>query len=94
MLDCLTEQWSHLVTGEPLIHSTEGAVNVVLWHSHESNYKVSAQTTILYNEFEKYAYKITTTSARGQWVQAKLLYTNHSSISSQTLKMISFGIIH
>ena len=41
----------------------------ILWHSLESNFAASGHTTILYNEFENYALKITAMSSlRGQWV--------------------------
>ena len=43
----------------------------VLWHSSESNFTVdmSAQATILYNEFENHNFKITVTFPRRQWVK-------------------------
>ena len=31
----------------------------ILWHSSESNFTASVQATILYNEFENYAFEIT-----------------------------------
>ena len=33
-----------------------------------ANFTAIIQATILYNEFEKYVFKITATSRRGQWV--------------------------
>ena len=44
-------------------------INEVLWHLLESNFTVSAQTTNLYNMFEKSASKIATTFPRGQWLK-------------------------
>ena len=41
----------------------------VLWHSTESNFAMSAQAMILYNEFGNYTFKIIATSHRGQWVE-------------------------
>ena len=43
-------------------------VGEVQWHSTESNFMVSAQATVLYNEFEICTFKITATSPRGKWV--------------------------
>ena len=40
----------------------------VLWHSHESSFNVSAQTTILWNEFENHSFKIIATSPKVQRV--------------------------
>ena len=45
-------------------------ISEVLWHSPKSNLTVSAQATILYNEFENYTFKITAISPRGQWVKS------------------------
>ena len=39
-------------------------ISEVLWDSPESNFTVSGQATILYNEFENYPFKVTTTSPR------------------------------
>ena len=38
-----------------------------MWHSAESKDVASAQTTVLYNEFENYTYK---TAAGSQWVNS------------------------
>ena len=43
-------------------------ISEVLWQSPESNFTVSAQTTILYNEFETRTFEITITSPGGEWV--------------------------
>ena len=47
-------------------------INEVPWYSPQSNFTVSAQVTILYNEFENYIFKMTTTATcpRGQWVNS------------------------
>ena len=44
-------------------------ISEVLWHSPESNFKLSAQATILYNEFENYTFEITATYFRGQRIK-------------------------
>ena len=44
-------------------------ISKVLWHSPESNIPASAQAIILYNVFENYTFKFTTTSTGGQWVR-------------------------
>ena len=44
-------------------------ISEALWHSHESNFKASAPTTFLYNEFENDTFKIIATSPKGQWVK-------------------------
>ena len=43
-------------------------IRVVLWHSPERNFSASAQTTILYIEFENYTFKIIVRYHRSQWV--------------------------
>ena len=64
-LRCWFVAWRHqAITWTNLISISE-----VLWHLPESNFTVSGQTTILYNEFESYSFTITTTSPRGQWVK-------------------------
>ena len=40
-----------------------------MWHSPESNFTVSAQATILYNEFENHTFEIAATSPSGHWVE-------------------------
>ena len=40
-----------------------------LRHSHEGNFTVNAQVTILYNEFEYNTLKIPVTSPGGQWIK-------------------------
>ena len=39
-----------------------------LRHSPRSNFKTSAQATILYNKFENYTFKLTATSPGDQWI--------------------------
>ena len=39
-------------------------ISEVLWHSPESNFTASAQTTLLYSEFEDYTFKINATFPR------------------------------
>ena len=41
----------------------------VLQHSTENNFTVSTKVNIVYNEFEKYVFKITAMSPKGQWVK-------------------------
>ena len=48
-------------------------IRQVQWHSLGSNFTVSAQTSILYNEFENYSFAIIATSRRGQWVKLEEL---------------------
>ena len=48
-------------------------VSEVLWHLHKSNFTVSVQSTILYNEFQNHTFKIITTSPRGQWVKCCII---------------------
>ena len=43
-------------------------IDVVMCHLPQSDFSVSAQATILYNKFENYIFKNTSTSPRGQWV--------------------------
>ena len=43
----------------------------VLWHSSEGSFTVGGLATILYNEFENYSYKITTTFRRGKLVKVE-----------------------
>ena len=54
-------------------------ISEVLWHTPESEFMVSAQATILYNEFENYTFKIAFISPRGQWVNGlmDLLYVQY-----------------
>ena len=40
-------------------------ISEVVWHSHENNYTLSAQDTILYNEFENYTSEFTVTTPSG-----------------------------
>ena len=49
---------------------------VMLWNSPESNFTSSARASALYYEFEKYAFKITAASPRGQWVHH---FTKHQT---------------
>ena len=71
MVCCLTAQTHYLNQCWLLICE-------VLWHSCESNFTVSTQTTFLYDEFEKYTFKTTSTSPRGQGVKFwwDILYCN------------------
>ena len=55
----------------------------VMWHSPESFFTGSDQVAILYNEFETYTLKITTTSPRGQWV-----WSQKKGVSSQIARHI------
>ena len=49
-------------------------ISEVLWHSPESNFTASAQTSILHDEFENCTFEITVTSPTSQWVnQIKIL---------------------
>ena len=41
----------------------------VLWYSPKTKFSVTAQNTILYNEFEIHNLNITAISSRGQWVK-------------------------
>ena len=50
------------------ILSRPQCVNGVLWSSPKSVFTVSAQVTILYDEFENDNFKCITTSLKGQWV--------------------------
>ena len=50
-------------------------ISEVLWHSPLSNFTVSDEATILYNEFDHYTL-LTTPSPRHQWVNAGLLYSH------------------
>ena len=54
-------------------------IREVLWHTPQHNFIVSAQATILYNEFENSNLKITATSLRGQWV-----HSSHVNIKIKT----------
>ena len=49
-----------------------------LWFSQESNFTVSAQVTILYNEHENYIFEIIAISPWGQWVN-DLVFTPQPS---------------
>ena len=42
-------------------------------HFPESNFTVSAQATIVHNEFENYTFKITATPTRCQWVNKSVI---------------------
>ena len=42
----------------------------VLWHSPESNFTLSTQATIPYDDSENHTSKIIATSSRGQWVNS------------------------
>ena len=48
-------------------------ISKIFWHSFESNFTVSLQATILYNEFENHTFRVTATSPRGQWVNTRLI---------------------
>ena len=48
--------------------------NYVDFEAFENNFTLSAYATIVYNEFENYAFQSITTSPRGQWV--KLIKTS------------------
>ena len=48
-------------------------IGEVLWYSPLSNLPVSAWVTILYNEFQKYTFKIAATYPRDQWVNSLVL---------------------
>ena len=61
MACCLTAPSHYLRLGWLLISG-------ILWYSYESNFTTSAQATILYPEFEKFASKIAAPSPRSQWV--------------------------
>ena len=43
-------------------------ISKVLWHSPESNFTVSGQATILYNELKYHTFKIIATSFKDKWV--------------------------
>ena len=66
-------------------------ISEVPGHSSESNFKAPVQTTILYNEFEKYAFKIPATSPRGQWVKSVMLICLkfHHTVQCSQLSPIS-----
>ena len=46
-------------------------INESLWHSPESNFTVSAEADIQYNEFEHHTFEIIDPSPRGQWVKKR-----------------------
>ena len=56
-------------------------ISEVLWHPRESNFIGVVQTTILYNKFENYSFKIVATSPRGQWVNLEP-HKSHLSTAS------------
>ena len=60
------------------------SISDVLWHLSESNFTVSSQASILYDEFENYTFKIITTSPIGQWVNSLALFQSYSFISWHT----------
>ena len=50
-------------------------ISEFLWHSPQSNFTVSVEDAILYNEFENYVFKMTATSHRGQWVKVTSVFS-------------------
>ena len=61
MACCLTAPSHYL---NQLLHF----ISKILYHLPVSNFTLSAQTTILHNEFENYNSRTIATSPRGQWV--------------------------
>ena len=53
-----------------------------LWHSPESNFTVSGQVTILYNELKNYTFKII---LRGQWVKWDGYHTDYFTITGDVV---------
>ena len=54
-------------------------VREVLWHSPESNFTMSDQVTILYNEFENHTFKIIATPPRGHSLWLSNAVQHHRS---------------
>ena len=59
-------------------------ISKLLWHSPESNFIVSAQVAILYNDFENYKLNIIATSPNGQWLNLNLMHV--ASITTQIIE--------
>ena len=60
-------------------------ISEVLWYSHESNFIVSAQATIFYNDYYDYTFKIT---AASPWGHDSIVVYNFSRISNSQHRRI------
>ena len=71
-------------------------ISIILWHSPEGNYTGTAQDIFPWYEFEKYCFKITAVSPRGQWVKIGKPLIGHpvlcnfvwTNVSSLTIKLL------
>ena len=67
-------------------------IDVVMCHSPQSDFSVSAQATILYNKFENYTFKNTSTSPRGQWVNHWRVKTKSQSLLGNSIWRHTSGL--
>ena len=56
-------------------------------------FATSVQVSTLYNEFENYAFDITVTSPRGQWVHLAIIMTNIQYTSEYVHGFSRFGAV-